>query len=361
MDSSGSNAQSCSWRASGDVDGTILKRDSSSVQIPEIRSITYFDRNNDSHINRLDGLILSIDLSAMQPANHLRMLMVWIPSGDVVSFFEFDAEVSITQAEVKIGSLARDGGNVSLIFRESTMALGISELRVEVQNITGGSIQAASSWVSASNLSGASLVRTTAAIQMSELTSIRYVDSVGTGWINPGDRLVLSFAEPFNEESIYRVQIIRASDNATLDSVEFRILDASTVPNVITPLGSLSLVGNYYELVILTFGKFNGTKGLSEFRLFIDDKSLPAFSPSGRWVASNDSSGATMWPMPFDPNPTPQIISVIYVDLQNNGFIDPGDQLRISFSPASPSGHHYSVSMYYIANGGYIDKVDFVY
>jgi hypothetical protein len=201
----------------------------------------------------------------------------------------------------------------------------------------------------------------TPADQMSELASITYVDTVGAAWINPGDGLRFSFSRPENNDNVYRVLILRASNEERLDAVEFRVDDTSVRPIYITPIGKLNFAGSNGSVVTLAFGIFNVAHRLSEFRFFFDDLNQSYFFPSGRWVASNDSSGATLQLVPFDPNPTPQITCVEYYDPEDNGLIDGGELLRLTFSSSAPSGHHYSASMYYVANGGHIDTVDFVH
>jgi hypothetical protein len=143
-----------SWRAHGNGDGAVLTRDPASAVMPEIMKIYYHDKNGNGYLNIGDGLVMELNFTSEPYLRHYKLTLVYLHTGDVVNFFSFSVDASGLQNDLYIGRVMRNGGDITLIFNESTMIMGMSELKVEVQNITSGSISATSVWLGASNTSG---------------------------------------------------------------------------------------------------------------------------------------------------------------------------------------------------------------
>jgi fibronectin type 3 domain-containing protein len=128
-------------------------------------------------------------------------------------------------------------------------------------------------------------------------------------------------------------------------------------PSGATPSGSFASIQTSGMQVTVTFGAFSAPVAITDLRFVIEDLTAGA---SETWSASTATDPVQLTNASSSPYPMPQLNSVVFRDIADNGRINLGDYLLLTYSNSAPVDHTYRVTMIYIATGDAINMINFI-
>jgi hypothetical protein len=186
-----------------------------------------------------------------------------------------------------------------------------------------------------------------------------YVDQFANGRIDQGDGIRITFSGnlPYY---IFHLRMLRQVDGAFIGETDIS-LNNDPGPIVIPRIGSFESCSVDGSRVNLTFGNFTELHHLTEFRFYVDDISNGRLAVSGKWTAYGSGNNTSLQLDVGVVNPTPQIMSIKYIDRDADGMVDSGDMLSFSMSEQTLVPNQYKVTMYLTSGMLLVATTDFYF
>jgi hypothetical protein len=246
----------------------------------------------------------------------------------------------------------RDADGVRLSFGPISQNNRIDSFNFMIEEMTGGISSINSTWRVETIQFGTSLILNTNSSQMPQIVGVTYFDNNQDGSVSLGDSLLVSIeSSVLNSEHHFRATMVQADSGASICSVQFDTPLAVAAAQL--DVNSVEVDGNTASLV---FDQPSRNVVWSELEIHIQ-QIAPVIGTETMWNNWIDSQGLHLTNRHDSPDPTPEIVSMTYVDLYSNGAIDMGDGIQIVFF-GDLSDHVYHLRIERGLDGAFMGAAD---